>query len=124
MSSQSIIPQRPQGGASIVQKIGTVRPATAEQAWAMFDLMFSDVIAQAETTMAGWAERCPLDDQDAPQAKARETAAKDRLSRMTQVYARRHGKLDVPLISLGSDYDTMRTALGPVLDRLKNSLTG
>lgn len=117
MSSQSIIPQRPQGGASIVQESGTVCPATSEQALEMFRLMFADVIAQAESTMAGWAERHPLDDQDAPQAKAREAAAKDRISRMTQDYARRHGKLDVPLISLGSDYDAMRAALRPVFDK-------
>ncbi|MBU2767172.1 hypothetical protein HAP94_13555 [Acidithiobacillus ferrivorans] len=75
-------------------------------------------MAQAEGTMAGWSERMPLDDQDAPQAKAREIAAKNRLSRMTQDYARRHGKLDVPLISLGSDYDTMRAALRPVFDKM------
>lgn len=125
MSNASIIPRRPHAcSASLVQESGTVCPASAEQALEMFRLMFADVIAQAESTMAGWAERYPLDDQDAPQAKARETAAKDRLSRMTQDYARRHGKLDVPLISLGSDYDTMRTALGPVIDRLKNSTTG
>jgi hypothetical protein len=83
----------------------------------MLNLMMADVIAHAETTMAGWAERQPLDDQDAPQAKARESAAKDRLSHMTQAYARTHGKLDVPLLSTGSDYDAMRAALRPVFDK-------
>jgi hypothetical protein len=117
MPNQSITPQRPPGGASIVQESGTVCPASAEQALEMVCLMFADVIAQAEATMAGWAERHPLDDQDAPQAKAREAAAKDRLSRMTQDYARRHGKLDVPLLSMGSDYDAMRAALRPVFDK-------
>lgn len=95
----------------------TVRPASSEQALEMLDLMLADVIAQAETTMAGWAERQPLDDQDAPQAKAKEMAAKDRLSHLTQAYARKHGKLDVPLISLGGNYETMRAALRPVFDK-------
>ena len=84
----------------------------------MLDLMLADVIAQAEGTMAGWAERMPLDDQDAAQEKTKEAAAKDRLSRMTQAYARKHGGLDVPLISLGSDYGAMHAALRPVIDKM------
>ena len=95
-----------------------VRPATSEQALEMLDLMLVDVIARAEGTMAGWAERMPLDDQDAAQAKAQEIAAKDRLSRMTQAYARKYGGLDVPLISLGSDYGAMHAALRPVIDKI------
>ena len=95
-----------------------VRPANSEQALEMLDLMLADVIAQAEGTMAGWAERMPLDDQDASLSKARELAAKDRLSRMTQAYARKHGHLDVPLISLGSDYGAMHAALRPVIDKI------
>ncbi len=95
-----------------------VRPATSEQALEMLDLMLADIIAQAEGTMTGWAERLPLDDQDAAQSKAKEIAAKDRLSLMTQAYARKHGGLNVPLISLGSDYDAMRAALRPVIDKV------
>ena len=95
-----------------------VRPASSEQALETLDLMLADVIAQAEGTMAGWAERMPLDDQDAAQAKAREMAAKDRLSQMTQAYARKHGHLNVPLISLGSDYGAMHAALRPVIDKI------
>ncbi|EGQ61239.1 hypothetical protein GGI1_05346 [Acidithiobacillus sp. GGI-221] len=118
MDHRSLLLDRP--ATVLVQQAPTtvVRPATDEQALEMFNLMFADVIAQAESTMARWAERMPLDDQDAPQAKAREIAAKDSLSRMTLDYARRHGKLDVPLISLGSDYDTMRAALRPVFDKM------
>lgn len=95
-----------------------VRPATTQQAMDMLDLILADVLAQAESTMAGWAERMPLDDQDAARAKARAMAAKDRLSRMTQAYAHNHGCLDVPLISLGSDYGAMHAAIGPVLDKI------
>ncbi|MBU2774174.1 hypothetical protein HMI48_09895 [Acidithiobacillus ferrooxidans] len=95
-----------------------VRPATSEQALEMLDLMLADVIAQAEGTMAGWAERLPLDDQDAAQSKALEVAAKDRLSQMTQAYARKHGHLNVSLISLGSDYGAMHAALRPVIDKV------
>jgi hypothetical protein len=121
MDHRSLLLDRP--ATVLVQQApaAVVCPATSEQALEMFRLMFADVIAQAESTMAGWAERCPLDDQDAPHAKAREIAAKDRLSRMTQDYARKHGKLDVPLISLGSDYDTMRAALRPVFDKVNHS---
>ena len=95
-----------------------VRPATSEQALEMLHLMMADVIAQAEITMAGWSERFPIDDQDAARSTAAARAARDRLSHMTQDYAHRHGKLDVPLISLGSDYDTMRAALRPVVDQI------
>ncbi|WP_041645573.1 hypothetical protein RU820_05480 [Acidithiobacillus ferrooxidans] len=84
----------------------------------MLDLMWADVIAQAESTMAGWAERLPLDDQDAAQAKTKEAAAKDRLSQMTQAYARKHGGLNVSLISLGSNYGAMHAALRPVIDKI------
>jgi hypothetical protein len=114
MNRLSLSPAQP----AITQQspAAVVRPATSEQALDMLQLMMADVIAQAETTMAGWAERMPLDEQDAPQAKAREVAAKNRLSHMTQAYARKHGKLDVPLLSMGSDYDTMRAALRPVFD--------
>ena len=98
-----------------------VRPASSEQALEMLELMLADVIAQAESTMAGWAERLPLDDQDAARAKAQEVAAKDRMSRMTQAYARKHGHLNVPLISLGSDYEAMHAALRPVIDKIAES---
>ena len=118
MNRSPLSPVRPATAIAQQSPAAVVRPATAEQAFEMFKLMFADVIAQAEATMADWAERMPLDDQDAPQAKAREMAAKDRLSRMTQDYARRHGKLDVPLLSLGSDYDAMHAALRPVFDKV------
>lgn len=117
MSNASIIPRRPHAcSASLVQESGTVCPASAEQALEMFRLMFADVIAQAEGTMAGWG--MPLDDQDAARAKAQEVAAKDRLSQMIQAYARKHGGLNVPLISLGSDYGVMHAALRPVIDKI------
>ncbi|MCL4526502.1 MAG: hypothetical protein M1492_08555 [Gammaproteobacteria bacterium] len=93
-----------------------VRPASSEQALDMLSLMLADVIAQAEGTMAGWG--MPLDDQDAARAKAQEVAAKDRLSQMIQAYARKHGGLNVPLISLGSDYGVMHAALRPVIDKI------
>ncbi len=54
-------------------------------------------------------------------AKTQEVAAKDRLSRMTQAYARKHGCLDVPLISLGSDYGAMHAALRPVIDKISEA---
>ncbi|MHB1630642.1 MAG: hypothetical protein ACYCQL_00170 [Acidithiobacillus sp.] len=78
MSRSPLSPVQP--ATAIIQQSAAaiVRPATSEQALEMLCLMMTDVIAQAEATMAGWAERMPLDDQDAPQAKARETAAKDR----------------------------------------------
>lgn len=87
----------------------SVRPASSEQALEMLDLMMADVIAQA---------RWPLDDQDADQSKASETAAKDRLSRMAQTYTRKHGHLNVPMISMGSDYDTMNAALRRIFDKI------
>jgi hypothetical protein len=46
----------------------------------------------------------------------------DRLSHMTQAYARKHGNLDVPLISMGSDYDAMRAALRPVFDKATETI--
>lgn len=95
-----------------------VRPATVQQAMDMLDLLLADVLAQAEGAMAGWAERLPLDEQDAAKSKALEMAAKDRLSRMTEAYARKYGCLNVPLISLGSDYDAMHAALRPVIDKV------
>ncbi|MHB1643075.1 MAG: hypothetical protein ACYCS8_10540 [Acidithiobacillus sp.] len=118
MIRSPLSPVQPSTAITQQAPAAVVRPATAEQAFEMFKLMFADVIAQAEATMAGWSERMPIDDQDAPQAKARETAAKYRLSRMTQAYARKHCNLNVPLISLGSDYDTMRAALRPVFDKM------
>ena len=84
----------------------------------MFNLMFADVIAQAESTMAGLAERYPMDDQDAARSAAEAQAAKDHLSHLTQAYAKRHGGLNVPLISLGGNYDAMRAALRPVINKV------
>ncbi len=118
MNRSPLSPVQPATVITQQSPAAVVRPATSRQALDMLHLMMADVIAQAEGTMAGWAERMPLDEQDAPQAKAREIAAKNRLSHMTQAYARKHGKLDVPLLSMGSDYDTMRTALGPVIDKM------
>ncbi len=118
MSRSPLSPVHPTTTITQQAPAAVVRPATSEQALEILNLMMADVIAQAETTMAGWAERMPLDDQDASSGKAREIAAKDRLSRMTQDYARRHGKLDVPLLSLGSDYDAMHAALRPVFDKV------
>ncbi|MHB8321387.1 MAG: hypothetical protein ACYDA7_05170 [Acidithiobacillus sp.] len=117
MNRSSLLPAQPVTAITQKASAALVRPATSEQALEMLQLMMADVMAQAEGTMAGWSERMPLDDQDAPQAKAREIAAKNRLSHMTQAYARKHGKLDVPLLSMGSDYDTMRAALRPVFDK-------
>lgn len=118
MNRSPLSPVQPTSCVAQHASAATVRPATSEQALEILNLMMADVIAHAEATMAGWSERMPIDDQDAPQAKARVMAAKDRLSRMTQDYARRHGKLDVPLLSLGSDYDAMHAALRPVFDKV------
>lgn len=117
MNRSPLSPVQPTSCVAQHASAATVRPATSEQALEILNLMMADVIAHAETTMAGWAERQPLDDQDAHQAKDREIAAKDRLSHMTQAYTRKHGKLDVPLLSTGSDYDAMRAALRPVFDK-------
>lgn len=116
MHRSSLVPEIP--SATQQAPSVAVRPASSEQALEMLNLMLADVIAQAEGTMAGWSERMPLDDQDAAQAKAQEVAAKDHLSQMTQSYARKHGHLNVPLISLGSDYGAMRAALRPVIDKI------
>ncbi|MDA8378521.1 MAG: hypothetical protein M0Z50_16125 [Planctomycetia bacterium] len=113
MHRSSLVPEIP--SATQQAPSAAVRPASSEQALEMLNLMMADIIAQAEGTMAGWG--MPLDDQDAARAKAQEVAAKDRLSRMTQAYARKHGCLDVPLISMGSYYGAMRAALRPVFDK-------
>ncbi|WP_163054995.1 hypothetical protein [Acidithiobacillus ferrooxidans] len=121
MNRSSLSSVQPTSAITQQSPAAIVRPATSEQALEMLQLMMTDVIAQAEATMAWCAERMPLDDQDAPQAKALEPAAKDNLSCMTQSYVRKHGNLTVPLISLGSDYDTMRAALRPVFDKISEN---
>ncbi|MBU2759054.1 hypothetical protein HAQ01_04990 [Acidithiobacillus thiooxidans] len=118
MNRSSLLPTQPVPVITRQAPAAVVRPATSEQALEMLHLMMADVIAQSKSIMAGWAERAPLDDQDAARSAVAAQAAQDRLSHLTQSYAKHHGKLDVPLISLGSNYDIMRAALRPVMAQI------
>ncbi len=89
----------------------TVQPQSTEQAWEMFQLMFAEVVAEAEGILTNW---------DRTNIRS-ELAAKNEFSRRTQAYAKKHGRLDVPLCSLGSSKAVRELARSSVLDKLRSS---
>lgn len=86
-------------------------PQSTEQAWALFKVMFAEVVAEAEGIISEWD----------PTNIHRELAAKNEFSRRTQAYAKKHGRLDVPLCSLGSSKAARELARSSVLDKLRSS---
>ncbi len=99
----------------------SVRPAPAEQSVDRLELMVADLLARSQGILTDWAERLPLDDGESSRQRARQSAAQDRLGRLLRSYVGQHGRLDVPLLSLGSDYRTLRGALRSVVADIARS---
>jgi hypothetical protein len=57
VNRSSLSPARPDTVSTQQAPAAVVSPATSEQPLEMLQLMMADVMAQAEATMAGWAER-------------------------------------------------------------------
>lgn len=91
---------------------------SAEQAWAQYQLMFADVIAQSESILRKWAEDLPLYENEPEEARQREMLAQCKRSMLAQNYVRDYGKLDVPLQSLGSDAETMNQTFKQLILRI------
>ncbi len=115
MTNPEIIPEAPR--AIIRQSAATARPASAEQALDMLKLMMAEIISTMAGLDADMTSRWSLDQDDAARCDAKAQAARGNLSRAMQEYAKRYGKLDVPLQSLGSDIGAMRGALRPIVEK-------
>ena len=56
--AKSFLPEPP--ATTLIAKASNFRPATVEQASALFEIMMRDLMLPLESIMAGWAERLPL----------------------------------------------------------------
>lgn len=118
--AKSFLPEPP--ATTLIAKASNFRPATVEQASALFEIMMRDLMLPLESIMAGWAERLPLYKEEGPELRGREQHAKTRLMGLLRTYTERYGAIPVPLMLLGSDASTVHAALHPILEKLAEGI--